>query len=234
MFSDAARLTYSINPKRVTIMDNITQKMFVKNNNTPAERSDLDKDTVYNHLQLLMRSLVGKKVTWIMYKPFTTSKGITTTKIMEYENNYNFIVDGKCAELKGDVLYGERGFDVNKLLQDVNYAYSLLCNENVMLRPKTDVMRLVADADIYILKYLSNVMVFPTSAVKGNYIRDVIFNDEYFSNVTYTIEEDLKTVEFLNNEGIRLLTCPYDFSVKTFLKENKSVADAILDELDEQ
>lgn len=216
MFSDTARLTYSIGSKRVTIMDNVSQNMFVRNINSSAECNNLSHDIVFKHVQLLQQKLVGTKLNWLWYKPFTNQKDTESTKIMEFDDRYHFIVDGKCAELRGDLLLGERNFDVNKLLRDINFAYGIVYNEGTLLRPKYDIVRLVVDAGIYVVKYLDNVMVIHVHNVHKGNIKACMFNDVVYENVSFVFDMRDKVCSFYTEDTERIWSIPIDFSVNTY------------------
>lgn len=216
MFTDDARLTYSVQSKRVTIMDNISQDMFVRNADSYAECNTLSHDVIYKHVQLLQQQLVGKRLNWLMYKPFTNIKGEESTKIMEFDNLYRFIVGGKCAELKDGVLVGEHGFNVTKLLQDLNFAYGLVYSEGTLLRPKYDVVRFVSDANIYICKYLKSVLVVRCNNVTKNLIRNCLFNDVLYDELSFNLDLQDKVCSFYDKDMNRVWSVPIDFSVSTY------------------
>lgn len=215
MFADESRLTYSVQNRRVTIMDNISHAMFVRNANTFAECTTLDPKIVFNHIQTIQRAIVGKEVAWWAYKPFTRARGELTTKIMEFDRTVRFIVEGKCAELKDTVLIGERGFNVNKLLQDINFAYSMIYSEGTTLHPNVDVVRFYADTGVIVVRNREHNLIVQGKNVTGDSLTNVICNDKLYPTVTYTLEEDY--CRFYDTDNNLLLIVPTDFSVITYL-----------------
>ena len=215
MFLDDSRLTYSIQNNRVTIMDNISQDMFARNAGATVECATLSPDIIFNHIQVIQRAIVGKEVAWWAYHPFTKAKGQRTTRIMEFDRTVRFIVEGKCAELKGSVLIGEKGFNVTKLLQDINFAYSVVYSEGSVLNPTTNAVRFYADTNVFVVRSRDHSLIVRSKNVDNGEMRNVICDDGLYDTVTYKIEEDY--CRFYDKYGSLLLIVPTDFSVKTYL-----------------
>ena len=214
MFQDDSRLTFSIQDKRVSIIDNMSNAMFVRNTGSVAECSNLKPEIVFSHIQEIQRSLAGKDLVWWAYRPFAKVKGDTTT-ISEFNNSIRFIVEGKCAELRDSRLFGELGFNVNKLLRDINFAYSLLYEESETLRPYKDVVRFYADSNIFVIRNFKHSIIVRSSNVSDGVMSNVMFDDTFYPTLTYNFDDSYCTIS--DTDGNVLLTLTTDFSVKTYL-----------------
>lgn len=226
MFSDESRLTYSIQDNRVSIIDNITNNMFVRNAESFAESTTLPAAVIFKHIQTIQRMVAGKEIAWWAYRPFTRARGEKCTQIMEFDRTVRFIVEGKCAELKGSVLIGERGFNVNKLLRDINFAYSLVYSEGTTLHPKVDVVRFYADTNVLVVRNREHSLIVRSTDITEGMLRNVICNDGLYSTVTYKLEDD--HCRFYDEDNNLLLIVPTDFSVVTYLGNKKESEDDVL------
>lgn len=214
MFTDSARLTYSIQDKRVTIMDNINHRMFVRDASSYAEDISLPAEVIFSHVQTIQRCLVGNKVTWLMYKPFTKEKGESVTKIMEFENSVRFIVEGKCAEYKNGCLFGERNFNVTRLLRDINFAYSLVHSAGTLLHPDVDYCRFYADSNVFVVKSTSCNLIVQCADVHPGYLNNVICGDNIYKKVKVVLDDDY--CRFYDEDNKLILIVPTDFSMRTY------------------
>lgn len=217
MVDDGNRLSYSIRGVNVTITSNLDGKTLIKTASQVKPVVTLDRNVVYKHINTLQQLIMQSKLKTFMYKPFADGTAENGIRIVECDHySYRFIVDGKCAELTEFSFKGQRGFDVQKLLNGLGYVYSILATSDTTLQPTRDIVRRIADVDILVWVYEGHTLVCKVNNINGCTLLNCLVDNDVYRLVYVSVNtKDNRCYIFDSNLNL-IFDAPIDKSILTY------------------
>lgn len=218
MVDDGNRLSYSIRGVNVTITSNLDGKTVIKTASQAQPVVTLDREVVYRHINTLQQLIMQSKLKTFMYKPFAKDITETGVRIVETDHfSYRFIVEGKCAELNEFSFRGQRGFDVQKLLNSLGYVYSVLTTSDTTLNPTRNIVRRIADADILVWVYEGHTLVCKADNINGCTLVNCLVDNDFHRLVYVSVNtEKDRCYVFSGNSLVQIFESPIDQSILTY------------------
>lgn len=221
MIDDGARLSYSIRGTSVNITNNMDGKVFVSSPSQAAPVMTIEKELLYNHIKTIQQLLASHNLNTFMYKPFAKVPNVAAVSIIEGDHySYRFMVDGKCAELTEYAFRGQRGFNVNRLLRSLSYAYSVIMNTDPALKPKRDIVRRVADVGILVWVYGEHTLVCKDTNINGCTLINCLVDDDYYDIVLVSINMEDERCYIFSKGLTELFSVPLDNSILTYFHDD--------------
>lgn len=217
MREDGNRLSYTIRGTTVTITNNMDGTMFAMSGSQTTPICNIDLKLLYEHIQTLQELIVRNKVRHLGYKPFVRTAKDTTVTIVECDHySYRIIVHGKCAELNEFSFSAQFGFDTQKLLNALSYAYSVVSSSDVALRPARDIVRRIADVGILVWVYEGHTLVCKDVNISGCTLVNCLVDDHFYDLVYVSSNIEHNKCYVFDKHLEEIFTVPLDKSVLTY------------------
>ena len=216
MLDDGNRLSYSIRGKNVTVTNNLDGSMLVKTQSQAQPIVTLDRKVLYNHIQTIQEIILRNKFKSFGYRPFKkdAEDGV---QVIECDHFcYRFIVDGKCAEATELSFRGQRGFNADKLMNALNYSYSVAVTSDPALQPKRDIVRRIADVDLLVWVHDGHTLVCKADNINECTLINCLVDNDVYRLVYVSINTDDDRCYVFDSNLNEIFSAPIDASILAY------------------
>lgn len=227
---DNRRLSISIGDRNFNVVDTLSGEQFVYDGNN-ITCSSLDVDAIKSHIESLQELLSLSKPNYFMHKPLgkcPDSKSVVIQEISHF--SYKISCNGKYGILSDHKLDCQLGFDTTKVLNLINYVYSIVLKNILVLNPRTDIVRRVVDARLLVWVYHGNTAVCFEDDCIGQCMTNCLINGKHYAVVPLSVNEEKGVVSMFDGNFNLIAEFPIDNSVLVYFQDDSKLLDKEVNE----
>lgn len=216
MTDDLSRLSISIDNHKFSVQDTMSGG-YIYYNNGAFNGVTLDPSIVQSHLKSLNEALCSWKK---KYRRFYKGPVLSTGKTLAIREDKHFTwtlsYSNMSAHLEDGLMCMSYGFDVDKVIRNINLVAATVITANKILTPDRDIVRRIIDVGVLCWVHDGHSVVHYEKNVKGNTMLNCLIDGEFYPLVIVSASRDKDSVTLFTSDLAEIITYPLDDSILHF------------------